>query len=164
MYHFLSGYTAKVAGTEAGITEPKATFSTCFGAPFLPLHPTVYAKMLGERLKSHNSNCWLVNTGWSGGAYGVGARMKIRITRALLSAALSGKLDKVEFHKDPIFNVLVPKECPGVDSGVLSPRETWADKSDYEKKAKELAGLFIKNFEQYKEFATKEMIAAGPVA
>ncbi len=164
MYHFLSGYTAKVAGTEAGITEPKATFSTCFGAPFLPLHPTVYAKMLGERLKLHNSNCWLVNTGWSGGAYGVGSRMKIRITRALLSAALSGKLDKVEFHKDPIFNVLVPKECPGVESSVLSPRETWADKNAYEKKAKELAGLFIKNFEQYKEFATKEMIAAGPVA
>ncbi len=163
MYHFLSGYTAKVAGTEAGITEPKATFSTCFGAPFLPLHPTVYAKMLGERLKSHNSNCWLINTGWSGGAYGVGSRMKIRITRALLSAALEGKLEKVEFVKDPIFNVLVPKECPGVESNVLIPRETWADKNAYEKKAKELAGLFNKNFEQYKEFATKEIISAGPI-
>ncbi|HOD40624.1 MAG TPA: phosphoenolpyruvate carboxykinase (ATP), partial [Candidatus Wallbacteria bacterium] len=163
MYHFLSGYTAKVAGTEAGITEPKATFSTCFGAPFLPLHPTVYAKMLGERLKAHGATCWLVNTGWSGGPYGTGSRMKIRITRALLSAALSGHLNKVECYKDPIFNVWVPKECPGVDSSVLVPRETWKDKAAYEKKARELAALFNKNFDQYKEFATEEIIAAGPI-
>ena len=163
MYHFLSGYTAKVAGTEAGITEPKATFSTCFGAPFLPLHPTTYAKMLGERLKKYGATCWLVNTGWSGGPYGTGSRMKISITRALLSAALSGQLENVECYKDPIFNVWVPKECPGVtDSKVLIPRETWKDKEAYEKKAKELAGLFIKNFDQYKDFATKEIIGAGP--
>lgn len=164
MYHFLSGYTAKVAGTEAGITEPKATFSTCFGAPFLPLHPTVYAKMLGERLKAHGATCWLVNTGWSGGPYGTGSRMKIRITRALLSAALSGHLNKVECYKDPIFNVWVPKECPGVDSNVMVPRETWKDKAAYDKKARELAALFNKNFEQYKEFATEEIVASGPIA
>lgn len=163
MYHFLSGYTAKVAGTEAGITEPKATFSTCFGAPFLPLHPTTYAKMLGEKLKKHKVSCWLVNTGWSGGPYGIGARMKIQITRALLKAALEGKLDDVEYYKDPIFNVWVPKECPGVSSNVLTPRETWKDKEAYDKKAKELASLFNKNFEQYKDFATDEIISAGPM-
>jgi len=164
MYHFLSGYTAKVAGTEAGVTEPKATFSTCFGAPFLPLHPTTYAKLLGEKLTKHGANCWLVNTGWSGGPYGIGSRMKISITRALLTAALNGELNKVQYTKDPIFNILVPNECPGVDSKVLTPKNTWKDGAAYEKKARELAGLFVKNFDQYKDFATKEVIAVSPQA
>ncbi|MEZ7892196.1 MAG: phosphoenolpyruvate carboxykinase (ATP) [Candidatus Wallbacteria bacterium] len=164
-YHFLSGYTAKVAGTEAGVTEPTATFSTCFGSPFLPLHPTTYAKMLSERLTKNNANCWLVNTGWSGGAYGTGSRMKISITRALLAAALNGSLDKVKFEKDPIFNVLVPTECPGLaDQSVLKPINTWKDKAAYTKKAKELAAMFVKNFDKYKEFATKEVISSAPVA
>ncbi|MDI6740987.1 MAG: phosphoenolpyruvate carboxykinase (ATP), partial [Candidatus Edwardsbacteria bacterium] len=163
-YHFLSGFTAKLAGTESGVTEPQPTFSTCFGAPFMPLHPTKYAAMLAERLDSHKANCWLVNTGWSGGPVGTGSRMKIAITRALLTAALEGKLEKSKFTSDPIFNLLVPDGCEGVPADVLTPKSTWKDKAAYDKKAKELAGMFVKNFEQYKAYAGPEVIAAGPRA
>lgn len=162
MYHFLSGYTAKLAGTEVGVDEPQATFSTCFGAPFMPLDPTVYAKFLGERLSEHGTNCWLVNSGWSGGPYGVGERMKISITRALLAAALGGELDDVSFTPDPIFNVLVPDSCPGVPSDVLTPKNTWKDGDEYDRKARHLAELFAKNFEQYAEHAGKDVVEAGP--
>ncbi len=154
MYHFISGYTAKVAGTEVGITEPKATFSACFGAPFLPHHPGRYATMLGEQLKKYGPNCWLVNTGWSGGAYGIGRRMKISLTRSLLTAALDGKLDKVNFLPDPIFKVLVPSD--------LTPKDTWKDASAYNAQATKLAGLFIENFKKYRQGVSPEVIAAGP--
>ena len=164
MYHFLSGYTAKVAGTERGITEPQATFSTCFGAPFMPQHPSVYAKLLGEKIEKHQVSCWLVNTGWTGGPYGVGHRMEIKYTRAMLNAALSGQLHNVEYVKDPIFKVEVPVECPGVPSEVLIPKNTWQDKSAYDKKAKELARRFVENFEQYKEYVSEEVVKSGPEA
>jgi phosphoenolpyruvate carboxykinase (ATP) len=137
MYHFLSGYTAKLAGTERGVTEPQATFSTCFGAPFLPLHPTVYARMLGEKLAQHKAQVWLVNTGWSGGPYGVGQRMKIAYTRAMVHAALNGELDEVPTVLDPIFGLPVPIACPAVPDEDLSPRNTWADKDAYDQKARE---------------------------
>jgi phosphoenolpyruvate carboxykinase (ATP) len=164
MYHFLSGYTAKLAGTEAGIDEPQATFSTCFGAPFMPRHPTVYAEMLGERLLKHDTNCWLVNTGWSGGPYGVGSRMRIDITRALLTAAVEGKLDNAKFTPDPVFNVLVPEECPGVPKEVLTPRNTWEDKNAYDAKAKELARMFVENFKAYADMADDEVRRVAPKA
>ena len=162
MFHFISGYTAKVAGTEAGITEPTATFSACFGAPFLPLHPTRYARMLGERMEEYGAHVYLVNTGWSGGPYGVGARMSIAHTRALITAALSGDLDGVEYTKDPVFHFEVPASCPGVPSEVLTPRNTWADKDAFDAKAAHLAQLFVKNFEKYRSEATPEVIAAIP--
>jgi phosphoenolpyruvate carboxykinase (ATP) len=166
MYHFLSGYTAKLAGTERGVTEPQATFSTCFGAPFLPLHPTVYAKMLGEKLSKHGAQVWLVNTGWSGGPYGIGVRMKIAYTRAMVRAALNGDLDKVPTQIDPIFGLPMPTICPAVPPEVLNPRNTWADKDAYDKKARELAALFVKNFKQFlviqDTFDMKAMLAAGP--
>lgn len=162
MYHFISGYTAKVAGTEKGVTEPKATFSACFGAPFMVHHPSVYAELLGEKIKKHNAKCWLVNTGWSGGPYGVGSRMKIQYTRAMLSAALTGKLDDVEYVKDPFFNLYVPLSCEGVPAEVLNPRSTWEDKNAYDKTAKKLAKMFIENFKEYEEGTAKDIIAAGP--
>lgn len=162
MYQFISGYTAKVAGTEAGVTEPKPTFSACFGAPFLPLHPGKYAEMLGKKMEQHKVNVWLINTGWTGGAYGEGHRMKLSFTRAMITAALEGKLDKVETAIDPIFGVAVPKEVPGVPSDILSPRNTWADKNAYDEKAKFLAGLFLKNFEKYASGVTPEILAAAP--
>lgn len=162
MYHFLSGYTAKLAGTEVGVDEPEATFSTCFGAPFMPLNPTVYAKLLGERMSEHNTHCWLVNSGWSGGPYGEGNRMKISITRALLSAAMEGELDRVNYTADPVFNIMVPDSCPGVPSEVLTPRNTWRDKGAYDAKARRLAELFAKNFEQYAAHAGQKVIEAGP--
>ncbi len=162
MYHFISGYTAKVAGTEKGVTEPKATFSTCFGAPFMVHHPSVYAELLGAKIKKHNVKCWLVNTGWSGGPYGVGSRMKIQYTRAMLSAALTGKLDDVEFVKDPFFNLNVPVSCEGVPAEVLNPRTTWGDKNAYDETAKKLAKMFIENFKEYEEGTAEEIIAAGP--
>jgi len=163
MYHFLSGYTAKVAGTEAGVTEPTATFSACFGDPFLPLHPTEYAHLLGEKLKKGDVKCWLVNTGWSGGAYGTGKRMKISLTRSLLDAALSGKLDNVETTAHPVFQVLIPNTCPGIeDTTVLNPRNTWADKEAYDSKAKQLAEMFAKNFEHFSAQASDAVKAAGP--
>lgn len=162
MYHFVSGYTAKVAGTEVGIKEPSATFSTCFGAPFMPRHPGVYASQLGEKLKKYKSNCWLVNTGWSGGAYGTGARMKISITRSLLNAALSGALGSVETRPHPIFNVLVPVSCPDVPKDVLDPENTWRDKKAYQETAGRLANRFVDNFKQYSDKTPKEIISAGP--
>ena len=162
MFHFISGYTAKVAGTEAGIVEPQTTFSSCFGAPFLPLHPATYAKFLGERLKKHKVRCWLLNTGWSGGPYGVGSRMDITLTRSLLTAALSGALNDVPRKPDPIFKVLIPEKCPGVPTEMLNACNTWKDKKAYNEKAKELAAQFKKNFELYADQATPEIIAAGP--
>lgn len=162
MYHFLSGYTAKLAGTEAGITEPVATFSACFGEPFMPLHPARYAKLLGEKIEKHKTRVWLVNTGWSGGPYGVGERMSIHHTRALLRGALNGKLDTVEYRKDEIFGLQVPLSCPDVPDEVLNPRDTWEDKAAYDKKAKELALLFIQNFKKYEDGASEEIKKAAP--
>jgi phosphoenolpyruvate carboxykinase (ATP) len=164
MYHFMSGYTAKLAGTEVGVDEPEATFSTCFGAPFMPLNPTVYARMLGDRMSRFGAKCWLVNSGWSGGSHGEGERMKIGITRALLAGALSGALDSVEYIQDPVFKVLIPKSCPGVSSEVLTPRNTWRDGQAYDKKALELARRFQDNFETYAEYAGPDIVAAGPSA
>jgi phosphoenolpyruvate carboxykinase (ATP) len=149
MYHFLSGYTAKVAGTEDGVTEPEATFSTCFGAPFMPRHPTVYAKLLGDMMARHNVDCWLVNTGWSGGAYGTGERMKIGYTRAMVRAALNGDLAGVGTTADPVFGLHVPEACPDVPGEVLMPRLTWRSEKAYDNTAAELAQRFQRNFEQY---------------
>jgi phosphoenolpyruvate carboxykinase (ATP) len=162
MYQFISGYTAKVAGTETGITEPKATFSACFGAPFLPLHPGRYAMMLGAKMNQHQVNVWLVNTGWTGGSYGTGSRMKLGYTRAMISAAIEGQLDDVEYEQLPVFNLSVPKSCPGVPSNLLNPRSTWADQHAYDKQVRELAHLFIKNFEKYAQGVTKDILSAAP--
>ncbi|HPY36201.1 MAG TPA: phosphoenolpyruvate carboxykinase (ATP) [Clostridia bacterium] len=163
MYHFVSGYTARLAGTERGVTEPQATFSTCFGAPFLPLYASVYAKLLGEYVNKYKANVYLVNTGWSGGPAGEVPRMSIKFTRAIITAALNGELEKSEFVNDPIFNVLVPTSCPGVPEGVLNPRNAWKDKEAYDVKAKDLAKRFIKNFEKYKDMP-EHIIKAGPTA
>jgi phosphoenolpyruvate carboxykinase (ATP) len=149
MYHFLSGYTAKVAGTEAGVKEPQPNFSTCFGSPFLPLRPKVYAEMLGRRMQEHGSQCWLVNTGWFGGPYGVGSRMKLPYTRAMVNAAIEGALDKVEFETDPAFGLTIPKSVPGVPAEFLRPRDAWKDKAAYDKTAADLAARFAKNFEKF---------------
>lgn len=162
MYQFISGYTAKVAGTEAGVKEPTSTFSACFGAPFLPLHPGKYAEMLGKKMKETNVNVWMINTGWSGGPYGVGHRMKLPYTRAMITAALEGKLDNVEYRAHPVFGMMIPKECPGVPSEVLNARDTWADKDAYDAKANELAQKFIKNFEKYASGVGEEILAAAP--
>lgn len=162
MYWFLSGYTAKVAGTEAGITEPKTTFSTCFGAPFLPLNPNKYAEMLAERMKKHNTNVWLVNTGWTGGPYGVGSRMKLSYTRAMIAEALKGNLEKAKFETHPVFGLSYPVSCPSVPAEVLSPRNTWSDKNKYDDKANELARQFIKNFEKFAADASEETKSAAP--
>ncbi len=162
MYHFISGYTAKVAGTETGVKEPKPTFSACFGAPFLPLHPTKYAEMLGNKMKEHNVNIWMVNTGWNGGGYGVGNRMKLEYTRAMITAALDGKLDAVTYHPHSVFGMMMPEECPGVPSEMLSAKFTWKDKDAYVKTAHKLAGYFIVNFEKYKDFASDEIMAGAP--
>ena len=164
MYHFLSGYTAKVAGTEKGVTEPQATFSHCFGAPFMVHKPMVYAKLLGERIARHEVDCWLVNTGWSGGPYGVGKRMRLPYTRAMIKAALTGQLAGVPFKADPVFNVAVPASVPGVPAEVLDPRSTWADPAEYDRKAKELARLFATNFQRFAASATPEVLAAAPKA
>ncbi|MGE0772154.1 MAG: phosphoenolpyruvate carboxykinase (ATP) [Cyclobacteriaceae bacterium] len=161
-FHFISGYTAKVAGTEAGVTEPTMTFSTCFGAPFMPLHPTKYAEMLSRKMKEANVNVWLVNTGWSGGPYGVGQRMKLKYTRAMISAALRGDLDRVRYENHEIFGIAKPQSCPGVPAEVLNPRNTWSDKDAYDQKANYLASSFIKNFEKYAEFANDEIMAGAP--
>ncbi len=162
MYHFLSGYTAKVAGTERGVTEPKATFSACFGAPFLPRHPGVYAEMLGDRLRSGGANVWLVNTGWSGGGYGVGSRMKLWYTRAMVTAALDGTLENADFVEDPVFGLSVPTEVPHVPSEVLRPRDTWADPAAYDAAAEKLAGMFKTNFERFAADVPDEIKHAGP--
>ena len=163
MYQFLSGYTAKVAGTETGVTEPKVTFSTCFGAPFMPLHPTVYAEMLGKKMKEHNVSVWMVNTGWIGGAYGTGNRIKLKYTRALIQAALNGSLKKVEYRKHPVFNMMMPCTCPDVPEELLNPRNTWKNKNEYDEQAKMLAGLFVKNFKTYESKVSKEILAAAPI-
>ena len=164
MYHFLSGYTAKVAGTEKGVTEPKATFSTCFGAPFLPLEPSRYARMLGEKIARHDARVWLVNTGWTGGPFGVGTRMKIAHTRAMIRAVLSGQLDGMTYQKDPIFNLEIPASCPGVPTGVLKPRETWPDGPSYDEQAHKLAKMFVENFKIFEGGVSAEVLAAGPNA
>ncbi|MEA5014136.1 MAG: phosphoenolpyruvate carboxykinase (ATP) [Candidatus Limiplasma sp.] len=164
MYHYVSGYTARLAGTERGVTEPEATFSTCFGAPFLPLPASRYAELLGERIDKSGANVYLVNTGWSGGAYGKGGkRMSLPYTRAMVTACLNGELEKSEFELDPIFNVMVPTSCPGVPSEVLTPKKTWSDPAAYEETAKKVAGLFQKNFSKYQNMDQK-IIEAGPKA
>ncbi len=162
MYHFLSGYTAKVAGTERGVTEPSATFSSCFGAPFLPLPPGVYAKMLGERIAKHGAKVWLVNTGWTGGPYGTGSRMKLPHTRAMITAALAGQLDAIEFRTDPVFGFDVPVAVPGMPAEVLTPRNTWPDQAAYDAQAKKLADMFRKNFAAFAAQVPAEVAAAGP--
>jgi phosphoenolpyruvate carboxykinase (ATP) len=162
MYHFLSGYTAKVAGTEAGVTEPEATFSTCFGAPFMPLDPARYAELLRQRLEKHGSQVWLVNTGWTGGPTGVGSRMKLSYTRAMLHAALHGELAKVATIADPIFGVAVPQTCPGVPADLLQPRRTWKNPEEYDQAARHLAGLFQANFKPFAPRVPEAVRAAGP--
>ncbi|MEE4194134.1 MAG: phosphoenolpyruvate carboxykinase (ATP) [Anaerolineae bacterium] len=162
MYHFLLGYTAKVAGTEKGIKEPVATFSTCFGGPFMVQHPMVYAELLGKRLKKHNAQCWLVNTGWTGGAYGTGERMKIKFTRAMVDALLAGDLKDVPYQTDPIFGLAVPQSCPNVPPEVLNPRNTWADPAAYDQQAMKLAAMFVANFKQYEDRVPQSVKNAGP--
>jgi phosphoenolpyruvate carboxykinase (ATP) len=162
MYHFLSGYTAKVAGTEKGITEPQATFSACFGEPFMVLDPTEYAKMLAERIRKHGSMCWLVNTGWTGGPYGVGSRMQLAHTRAMLEAILAGDLDNAPTQTDPVFGLTVPKRINNVPSEVLSARDTWSDAGAYDRQARKLADMFRKNFERYEGRVDESVKSAGP--
>ena len=164
MYQFLSGYTAKVAGTERGVTEPTATFSSCFGAPFLPLHPGVYAKMLGERIAKHGVRVWLVNTGWTGGPYGTGSRMKLSHTRAMVAAALAGQLDSTTYTRDPVFGFEVPAAVPGVPGEVLTPRGTWSDPAAYDAQATKLAGMFRENFKQFASEVPEAVVRAGPTA
>ena len=164
MYHFISGYTAKVAGTEAGITEPVTAFSACFGAPFLPLHPTKYAEMLGSRMEKHDVKVWLINTGWSGGEYGTGDRIKLKYTRAMITSALEGKLDNVDFTNHEIFGLAMPNECENVPTEMLNPKNTWDDKSAYDTKANHLANQFVKNFEQFESNANADIMAAAPKA
>jgi len=162
MYHFLSGYTSKLAGTERGVKEPQPTFSACFGAPFMARPPQVYAELLGEKLKKHGSTVWLVNTGWTGGAYGVGKRMEIKYTRAMVNAALDGKLEGMETDEEPFFGLHIPRHVPGVPDEVLNPRNTWTDKDAYDARAKELAARFHENFTHYKEHVSEAVNAAGP--
>ncbi len=162
-YHFLSGYSSKVAGTEKGVTEPTATFSACFGAPFLPLAPTVYSRLLGEKLKKHGSHCWLINTGWTGGGYGEGERIKIGYTRAMVRAVLSGKMASAMMEMDPVFGVAVPTSCPDVPSHLLKPRHTWRDKQAYDWAARLVAGMFRENFKAFEAIAPEEVRAAGPI-
>jgi phosphoenolpyruvate carboxykinase (ATP) len=162
MYHFMSGYTAKVAGTEMGVTEPKATFSPCFGGPFMVWHPARYAELLAEKLRTHGAQSWLVNTGWSGGPYGVGARMKLSFTRAIIDAIHSGALDGAETTEDPLFGLTVPTRCPGVPSDILIPRNTWKDQAAYDAAARKLAHLFVENFKKYESGASDEVRKAGP--
>jgi len=162
MFHFISGYTAKVAGTETGITEPQTTFSACFGKPFLPLHPTKYAELLGLKLKKDKINVWLINTGWTGGSYGTGERINLKYTRAMITAALSGELKDVSYHEHAIFGLQMPVTCPNVPSEILNPASTWKNKEEYEITAKKLASAFVNNFKNYQEFATEEIILGGP--
>ncbi|WP_460501004.1 phosphoenolpyruvate carboxykinase (ATP) [Hymenobacter agri] len=163
MYLFMSGYTAKVAGTEMGVTEPQTTFSACFGAVFLPLHPTKYAEMLGQKMDENpDINVWLINTGWTGGSYGTGSRMKLPYTRAMITAALNGQLDEVKFTKHPVFGMMVPGAVPGVPSEILDPRNTWADKDAYDRTANSLAEKFVANFQKYAEYANEEILAGAP--
>src|SRR5699024_11135135 len=162
MYHFLSGYTSKLAGTERGVTDPEATFSACFGAPFLPLSPAIYAEMLGDKIDQYNSNVFLVNTGWTGGPYGIGKRMKLSYTRAMIHSALEGELNTVETVKDPIFGLIIPAHVPGVPDEVLVPKNTWEDKEAYDEEAKALAVKFHLNFKKFTK-ASEEIKQAGPL-
>ena len=162
MFHFISGYTAKVAGTEMGVKEPKPTFSACFGAPFMPLHPAKYAELLGAKMKEHDVKVWLVNTGWSGGKYGTGKRMKLAYTRAMVTAALNGDLDHVNYHEHPVFGFRIPESCPGVPSEILDTRNTWADKDAYDAQADELAAMFVKNFEKFRANSDQEIRNGAP--
>ena len=162
MYHFLSGYTAKVAGTEIGVTEPEATFSTCFGAPFMPRHPSVYGNLLKKRIAEGKVDCWLVNTGWTGGKYGVGKRMPIKETRALLNAALDGSLKNAQFRRDPNFGFEVPVAVPGVETAILDPRNTWVDKDEYDRTAARLVDLFVENFAQFADHVDEGVRQAAP--
>jgi phosphoenolpyruvate carboxykinase (ATP) len=162
MYHYISGYTAKVAGTEVGVKDPEPTFSACFGGPFLVWHPTKYAELLAEKLRKHGAQTWLVNTGWSGGAYGVGSRIKLKYTRAIIDAIHAGTLDNVSTVEDPNFGFQVPTTCPEVPSEILVPRNTWTDKAAYDDKAKKVAGLFRENFKKYESHASAEVRAGGP--
>lgn len=164
MYHFLSGFTSKLAGTERGVTEPEATFSSCFGEPFLPLHPTAYAEMLGKKIDEHDSQVFLVNTGWTGGGYGVGERMSLKYTRAMVNAAIEGKLNDVETEQDPIFGLHMPTAIEGVPSNLLNPRNVWADKAEYDKQAKHLANLFHENFKRFGEESKQFEENGGPLA
>ena len=162
MYHFISGYTAKVAGTEAGINEPQTTFSACFGKAFLPLNPIKYAELLGDKMKRHKVNVWLINTGWTGGPYGVGSRVKLSYTRAMVASALKGNLAQVSFEEHPVFGLKMPLSCPGVPSTILNPKNTWTDKLAYDQKALDLAQAFIANFRQFDEFASDEIKLESP--
>lgn len=162
MYHFISGYTAKVAGTERGVTEPQATFSACFGAPFMPLHPTVYAELLADKIREHGSNVWLINTGWTGGPHGIGSRMSLPHTRRIVNAVLSGELDDVDYVEEPFFGLAIPVMVPGVPSDILDPRNTWDDKDGYDTQANKLASMFHKNFEEYKDRTSAEILSGGP--
>jgi phosphoenolpyruvate carboxykinase (ATP) len=164
MYHFISGYTAKVAGTEMGITEPQTTFSPCFGGPFLVWHPNKYAELLAEKMKKHNARVWLVNTGWGGGGPGVGKRISLKNTRAIIDAIHDGSLAKVKMQRDPVFGFDVATECANVPSEILIPRNAWTDKTSYDAMAQKLAGLFIKNFETYAGGVSDEVKAAAPKA
>lgn len=164
MYHFISGYTSKIAGTEEGITKPILTFSACYGAPFLPLHPGFYADMLGKKLKEHEVKVWLVNTGWTGGPYGTGARIRLEYTRCMITAALNGQLDNVAYTRHPLFGVLIPAICPRVPTAILNPANTWADKAAYEKQAGALAQQFIDNFKKYTNYVSAEILHAAPVS
>jgi phosphoenolpyruvate carboxykinase (ATP) len=161
-YHFISGYTAKVAGTEIGVKEPQATFSACFGEPFMPMHPGVYADLLSLKMAEHGANAWLINTGWSGGAYGVGKRMKIRYTRAMLNAALDGELDDVAYVIDSRFGFEVPESCPNVPDEILQPRNTWTDKEEYDATADKLANMFLENFGRYEDGVSESVNSAAP--
>lgn len=163
MYQFISGYTARVAGTETGVTEPKSTFSACFGAPFLPLHPGKYAAMLGEKITKHRVQVWLINTGWMGGSYGTGSRIALSHTRAIITAVLEGKLDNMETGTHPVFGMRMPVSCPGVPAALLNPRNTWADKAAYDATAKKLAAQFVSNFEKYAAGVEPEILAAAPL-
>ena len=162
MYHFISGYTAKVAGTEEGVVEPEATFSACFGAPFLPLHPTVYAKMLGDKMDRHNVNIWLVNTGWTGGPYGIGNRISLKYTRAMVKAALEGALNDVSYQTLDVFGLRIPTSCPNVPAQVLNPKSTWTDGNAYDERCQHLARLFVENFDQYADQADASILSAAP--
>lgn len=164
MYHFISGYTAKVAGTEAGITEPQTTFSACFGAPFMPLHPTKYAEMLGIKMQEQNVNVWLINTGWSGGPYGVGERISLNYTRSMISAILNGDLENVKYNTHSVFGLKMPDSCPNVPADILNPKNTWKDKNKYDVKANKLADAFNKNFEQFSDNANEKILSAAPKA
>src|SRR5690606_20487092 len=163
MYHFLSGYTSKLAGTERGVTSPEATFSTCFGSPFLPLHATVYAEMLGNKIDEHGVQVFLVNTGWTGGVYGVGSRMKLSYTRTMVRAAIKGELNNVPTEKEAIFGLEIPVEVPGVPTEVLNPRNAWADKEAYDQKATELAQKFQENFQKFGTVAPEITTLGGPL-